>query len=114
MRSERRRKLQYFGLAAFHHRRATVGLSDLPAAMVTEEHRMTKSTRNVLRWLVLLTCLVMPGWAVAASPKAGPQMAIEEPSFDFNEVKEGTTLEHTFRVVNRGGAVLRIKRIKPS
>jgi hypothetical protein len=70
--------------------------------------------RYIFYYFVLLTCIVIPCWAGAESQKADPRINIDEPSFDFNEVKEGTAVEHTFRVVNSGEGVLRIKQIKTS
>ncbi len=49
----------------------------------------------------------------AEEGKDGPVMVIPESIFDFKEVKEGTLLEHSFRVYNKGNGVLTIKRIKP-
>lgn len=42
---------------------------------------------------------------------AGPQIAFEERTFDFKEVDEGTTIEHTFKVFNRGNQALVIQRV---
>jgi hypothetical protein len=63
---------------------------------------------------VLLTSIIRPYWASAESQKAQPRLTIEAPTFDFNEVKEGSAVEHAFRVVNNGDGVLRIKQIKTS
>ena len=56
---------------------------------------------------VSMTCL----WAEETS--IAPVMIIPEAIFDFGEVREGVTLEHTFTIQNKGGKVLTIKRVKP-
>jgi len=70
--------------------------------------------RYLFFYFMLLTCLVIPFRVGAASQKAGPRIAIDAPSFEFDDVKEGTVVEHAFRVVNNGDGVLRIKQIKTS
>jgi hypothetical protein len=72
------------------------------------------SMRYIIPWLALLTFVATPCWAIAESQKSQPRIAIDAPSFDFNDVKEGTVVEHAFRVVNNGDGVLRIKQIKTS
>ncbi|MDY6843870.1 MAG: hypothetical protein SVW57_07255 [Thermodesulfobacteriota bacterium] len=39
--------------------------------------------------------------------------SIPEDTFDFNEVREGIILEHTFTIYNKGSKVLTIQRVKP-
>ncbi len=48
-----------------------------------------------------------------AQNAAPPQMVIPEPSYDFKEVSEGSVLEHTFQVLNKGGQVLEIMKVSP-
>ena len=43
----------------------------------------------------------------------GPRMAVAEREFDFNEVKEGTTLEHAFKIINKGTEPLEIISVRP-
>ena len=43
---------------------------------------------------------------------SGPLMVINERSFDSKEVKKGATVEHTFRVFNKGNQALEIKNVK--
>jgi hypothetical protein len=43
----------------------------------------------------------------------GSQMLITEASHDFKEVDEGSVLEHSFKVMNRGSQVLEITRVNP-
>ena len=45
---------------------------------------------------------------------SGPLLVIKERSFDFKEVRQGATVEHTFQVRNKGDEVLEIKKLKPS
>jgi hypothetical protein len=52
----------------------------------------------------------MQGKAIAS----GPQIVIEERSFDFKAVEEGPRLEHSFRVSNQGDQILEIRRVKTS
>jgi len=40
-------------------------------------------------------------------------MVLKEKVFDFKEVKEGETIEHTFLIFNQGGQPLEIKKVKP-
>jgi hypothetical protein len=65
-------------------------------------------------WLVLLLVFCLSVTVCAEETVSGPVMVIKEPSFDFKEVKEDITLEHSFRVLNKGDKVLEIKRVKPS
>ena len=43
----------------------------------------------------------------------GPRMVVEGRQFDFNEVKEGTVLEHTFKIFNKGDEPLKIISVRP-
>ncbi len=45
--------------------------------------------------------------------KKGPRIAVEGQEFDFKEVKEGTNLEHTFKILNKGDETLKIISVKP-
>jgi len=74
--------------------------------------RRTKQEFVVVNLLILMvlfttTCL----WAGDISN--APVIVIPEKVFDFKEVKEGTVLEHIFKVYNKGNKVLNIKRVKP-
>jgi hypothetical protein len=40
-------------------------------------------------------------------------MVIPEKSFNFKEVEEGKTVEHVFRILNRGDEPLEIKDVNP-
>ena len=52
------------------------------------------------------------GMALAQDNK-GPRMTVEGREFDFKEVKEGTVLEHTFKIFNKGNEPLKIISVKP-
>jgi len=43
----------------------------------------------------------------------GPKIVLKEEIYDFNEVKEGEIVEHTFQVFNKGNQLLEIKDINP-
>ncbi len=83
-------------------------------------------------WLLVILVLVSPAYhAHAAAPSEGapaqppatsaqspasqeePSMQIAETTFDFGEVVEGATVEHTFNVKNTGKAVLQIEQVRP-
>jgi len=67
-------------------------------------------------WPAVLTCIFLflfclyPLWAQEVK---GPKMVLKEQVFDFKEVKEGETIEHTFLIFNKGGQPLEIKKVKP-
>ncbi|MDZ7696172.1 MAG: hypothetical protein U5R49_04315 [Deltaproteobacteria bacterium] len=67
-------------------------------------------------WLVSVVWLffvsLYPCSAYAGEP-LGPKMVIKELEFDYGEVKEGETIEHTFLVLNQGDAPLEIARVRP-
>lgn len=64
--------------------------------------------------LVVLLVFCLSVAVCAEETVSGPVMVIKEPSFDLKEVKEDVTVEHSFRVLNKGDKVLEIKRVKPS
>jgi hypothetical protein len=65
-------------------------------------------------WLVVCLTLSLAAGLYAAAAGSGPIAVIEESTFDFKEVKEGTTVQHVFRVLNKGDQALEIKNVKPS
>jgi hypothetical protein len=71
---------------------------------------------KVLR-AILLACLVMMVWAgstqAAEENEAVPIIEIENPTYDFQQIPQGEVVKHDFRVLNRGGAPLEIKSVKP-
>jgi len=63
--------------------------------------------------LLLIFCF-SAGMSVSRAEKAkGPVMVIKEKSFDFKEVDEGDSIEHTFKVLNSGDQPLEIRKVKP-
>ncbi len=76
--------------------------------------RVTKEGFGVVCSLILILLFAMADTrARAEDGKDGPVMVIPESVFDFKEVKEGTLLEYSFKVYNKGKGVLTIKRIWP-
>ena len=43
----------------------------------------------------------------------GPRIAVASREFDFKEVMEGTVLEHTFKILNKGDEPLNILSVRP-
>jgi len=64
--------------------------------------------------LVVLLVFCLSVTVCAEETVSWPVMVIKEPSFDLKEIKEDVTVEHSFRVLNKGDKVLEIKRVKPS
>ena len=60
--------------------------------------------------LILLTLLNVQIWA---QDQKAPEIFFEETTFNCGEVKEGTLIEHTYVVYNKGDAVLNIQNVKP-
>ena len=62
---------------------------------------------------------VEKGNAAAAKARAmaletsGPKMVIDHLEYDFKTVKEGTEVEHTFKVFNKGDETLKIISVRP-
>jgi hypothetical protein len=73
-----------------------------------------RSTRAILWWLLLIVSINISNLASAETQKLQPRITIESPSFHFSEVKEGTPVEHVFRIANSGDGELKIKKIKTS
>ncbi len=48
-----------------------------------------------------------------AQTPSGPSLVLPERSFDFKEVEEGRTVEHSFKVLNKGDEVLEIRKVNP-
>ena len=61
-----------------------------------------------------LLAILLFSLAHAVGALAGPLLELEEKSFDFGDVKEGSTLEHAFTILNKGDKVLQIDKVKPS
>ena len=73
---------------------------------------MTKCLKGIL-----CQCLVLMLWVglslAAGEKEAVPVIEVEDPTHDFQQVTEGATIKHDFRVFNRGKAPLEIKSVKP-
>jgi hypothetical protein len=63
--------------------------------------------------LVIFFLFALACYSALAQEVHGPKMVIKEKLFDFNTVKEGEVLEHTFLVFNEGDQTLEIKNVKP-
>ena len=48
-----------------------------------------------------------------AEERIGPKMVVEEKLFDAGEVKDGTTIEHTFKIRNTGDTLLILEKVVP-
>jgi hypothetical protein len=72
--------------------------------------------RNRFAALMAAVLLFSAGVACAAAEDRvpGPRLYLEQTSFDFGKVVEGATLEHTFKVFNRGDQPLLIHKVRPS
>ncbi len=63
---------------------------------------------------LLISCFVLfSAFPVLSSEgDKGPKAVITEPEFDFKDVKQGETVEHTFTIVNRGAGVLKVLNVR--
>jgi len=59
--------------------------------------------------LVVSLLAYTPARAIAA-----PKIELKDRVFNFGELIEGQTVEHTFRVENRGDQPLEIQQLKPT
>ena len=64
-------------------------------------------------------CLIFLVFALVVAVHAkvtvsGPQIIIDEQTFDFGAIKEGVSIEHSFKVLNKGDQVLEIEKVKPA
>jgi hypothetical protein len=69
--------------------------------------------RNWGSVFILFFFLAFLGNLVFAQETKGPRIVIREPERDFKDIREGETLEHTFRVFNEGDQILEIREVKP-
>ena len=63
--------------------------------------------------LACIVLLITHGYLSSADESKGPMMVLEEREFDCGKVLEGKTIEHTFKVLNRGDQTLKIIAVKP-
>jgi hypothetical protein len=71
----------------------------------------TWSVVAVVAGLIMLAS--WEGMAIAQEASSPPNMVLEETEYRFGEVMEGTTVEHAFRVLNKGAQPLEILNVKP-
>ena len=66
-------------------------------------------------FLVIMGLFFMALWGntVLGQDNKGPRISVEGREFDFKEVKEGTVLEHTFKILNIGDESLKIISVRP-
>ena len=60
--------------------------------------------------LVLVTFLCNLAWGQVST---APEIFFKDKVFEANEVMEGTPVEHTYTVYNKGNAVLKIRKVRP-
>ena len=63
--------------------------------------------------IVLIVAVAVFTAAGAAGQPTGPRIFFEETEFDAPKTEEGKTVEHTFKVWNRGDQPLKIMKVKP-
>jgi|WetSurMetagenome_2_1015567.scaffolds.fasta_scaffold605500_1 hypothetical protein len=65
--------------------------------------------------VLFLSLLILAFSSIMASGKETlePRIAFREKDFVADEVLEGTIIEHTYKVYNKGNGVLRINRVSP-
>lgn len=75
---------------------------------------MDSVKKNFLILLAIALISVMgyphPGFV---QENKNPEMVIEEKIYDAKEVKEGSIIEHKFKVENRGKGPLEIRQVNP-
>jgi hypothetical protein len=54
------------------------------------------------------------GKAAAGAEKGAPKILAEQSAYDFGKVKQGATVEHTFKIRNAGNADLKIEKARGS
>jgi len=65
-------------------------------------------------WLIGVICIALVTlcrYSTPAQEIKGPKMVFKEREFDFNDVKEGKVIRHTFQVLNQGDETLEIKKV---
>ena len=67
-------------------------------------------------WLFILalgTLILIFSSLAPAQRVGGPKMVIKEREFDFEEVKEGAVITHSFKILNSGNETLTIVKVNP-
>ena len=67
------------------------------------------------RVFIFLTLFIMTfsSSTVFGQDETAPKIFFKEKTFTADEVMEGTPIEHTYTVYNRGNALLKILRVRP-
>jgi hypothetical protein len=72
-----------------------------------------KSVKKLFLMMVGIFSIALWGDMVLGQDNKGPRISVEGREFDFKEVKEGTVLEHTFKILNIGDEPLKIISVRP-
>lgn len=68
--------------------------------------------KKILNLLLIIIFFVVLNILSTADQQIGPKIAMDEISFNFNEIYEGDDIEHTFKVFNQGETVLIIEKVE--
>ena len=63
--------------------------------------------------ILLLFAIIFLPLSSSAIEDSRPQIYFEKINYDAGKVMEGTVIDHTFTVYNRGGETLNIKAVRP-
>ncbi|MGD9159056.1 MAG: hypothetical protein PVG39_11665 [Desulfobacteraceae bacterium] len=66
--------------------------------------------RVFILFALIIVFLSSPIWG---QDETAPEIFFKEKAFTADEVMEGTPIEHTYTVYNRGNALLKIFRVRP-
>ncbi len=73
-----------------------------------------KKTIQILTGLIIVFCLVQSAWSQSVAAPAGKPLAVvDQPTYTFDPVPDGTHVSHAFVVKNSGDAVLNILDVRP-
>lgn len=67
----------------------------------------------ILFVLVLTISFLPRAWGQEMSSPQAPQVMIPEKNYNFKEVEEGKTIEHSFAILNKGSEPLKIIKVTP-
>lgn len=69
--------------------------------------------RHWLVGVIGIALITLCGYSAPAQETKGPKMLLKEREFNFEDVKEGKVIRHTFQVLNQGDKALEIKKVAP-
>ena len=69
--------------------------------------------KNRLFIILIFILAVFWGGTSWGQDKTAPEIFFKEKAFTADEVVEGTYIEHTYPVYNRGNALLKIRKVSP-